>query len=80
MQQDLCNRTPGRHAWRPAQLHVLIQAGGCEALTTHVFRSDDNDLDINAVFGVRPSLVADRRAQPDGSGPVELGYVLKPAA
>ena len=57
----------GRHPWRPAHLHFLIEAPGYETLTTHVFRRDDPYLDSDAVFGVRQSLIADWRPQPDGA-------------
>jgi len=49
----------GRHPWRPAHLHFMIQAQGYERLITHVFRRGGRYLDSDAVFGVRPSLIAD---------------------
>lgn len=49
----------GRHPWRPAHLHFMIAAPGYERLITHVFRRGGAYLDSDAVFGVRPSLVAD---------------------
>ena len=49
----------GRHAWRPAHLHFMIEAPGFETLITHVFRDGDQYLDSDAVFGVRSSLIAD---------------------
>jgi hydroxyquinol 1,2-dioxygenase len=49
----------GRHPWRPAHLHFMISAPGCERLDTQVFRQGDPYLDADAVFGVRSSLVAD---------------------
>ena len=49
----------GRHPWRPAHLHFLIEAPGYERLITHVFREGDRYLDSDAVFGVRSSLIAD---------------------
>jgi hydroxyquinol 1,2-dioxygenase len=49
----------GRHPWRPAHLHFMIEAPGCERLITHVFRRGGRYLASDAVFGVRPSLVAD---------------------
>jgi hydroxyquinol 1,2-dioxygenase len=56
----------GRHPWRPAHLHFLIDAPGFERLITHVFRSGDPYLDSDAVFGVRRRLVADWiRHEPD---------------
>ena len=49
----------GRHPWRPAHLHFLIDAPGHERLITHLFRDGDEYLDSDAVFGVRSSLVVD---------------------
>jgi hydroxyquinol 1,2-dioxygenase len=68
----------GRHPWRPAHLHFLIEAQGYERLITHVFRSDDQYLDSDAVFGVRQSLIADWKQQSDGSCIVEYDFVLNP--
>ena len=69
----------GRHPWRPAHLHFLIKAPGYETLVTHVFRSDDQYLDSDAVFGVRQSLIAQWERQPDGTYLVEYDFVLNPA-
>jgi hydroxyquinol 1,2-dioxygenase len=49
----------GRHPWRPAHLHFMIQAQGFETLITHVFRDGDQYLASDAVFGVRSTLIAD---------------------
>jgi len=49
----------GRHSWRPANLHFMITAPGCQRLITHVFRAGGEYLDSDAVFGVRSSLIAD---------------------
>ncbi len=49
----------GRHPWRPAHLHFMIEADGYETLVTHVFRNGDQYLDSDAVFGVRSSLIAE---------------------
>lgn len=68
----------GRHPWRPAHLHFLIEAPGYETLITHVFRGDDPYLDSDAVFGVRESLIADWQRQPDGGYLVEYDFVLNP--
>jgi len=71
-------KAAGRHPWRPAHLHFMIKAEGYETLITHVFRSDDDYLDSDAVFGVRQSLIADWKRQPDGSYLVEYDFVLNP--
>jgi hydroxyquinol 1,2-dioxygenase len=72
-------RAGGRHPWRPAHLHFMVDAPGHELLVTHVFRSDDAYLDSDAVFGVRQSLVADWNVQPDGSGTLRFDFVLAPS-
>jgi len=72
-------KAAGRHPWRPAHLHFMIKAPGYETLITHVFRSDDPYLDSDAVFGVRQSLIAEWKQQPDGSYLVEYDFVLNPA-
>lgn len=59
----------GRHPWRPAHLHFMIQAPGYETLITHVFRDGDRYLDSDAVFGVRSTLVADWVRHPPGIAP-----------
>ena len=80
----------GRHAWRPAHLHFMIVAPGYERLITHVFRSDGPYLDSDAVFGVRPTLVADwlrheAGVAPDGTHSdkpfytLDYAFVLNPA-
>jgi hydroxyquinol 1,2-dioxygenase len=63
-------RALGRHAWRPAHLHMIIQAPGHKPLITEFFPEDDKYLEQDAVFGVRNGLVlpfkrtADRAALP----------------
>jgi hydroxyquinol 1,2-dioxygenase len=48
----------GRHAMRPAHIHFVLSAPGFEKLVTHVFVAGDPYLDSDAVFGVKPSLIA----------------------
>jgi hydroxyquinol 1,2-dioxygenase len=50
-------RALGRQAWRPAHLHMIIQAPGRQPLITEFFPKDDKYLDRDAVFGVRAPLV-----------------------
>jgi protocatechuate 3,4-dioxygenase beta subunit len=63
-------RALGRNAWRPAHLHMIINAPGHKPLITEFFPDDDKYLDGDAVFGVRAGLVlpfkkvADRKALP----------------
>ena len=63
-------RALGRDAWRPAHLHMIVQAPGRRPLITEFFPEDDAYLDRDAVFGVRADLVlpfrkvVDRKALP----------------
>jgi protocatechuate 3,4-dioxygenase beta subunit len=50
-------RALGRDAWRPAHLHVIVQAPGRRPLVTAFYPEDDPYLDRDAVFGVRGKLV-----------------------
>lgn len=59
----------GRHPWRPAHLHFIVGAAGCETVTTHLFVDGDPYLDSDAVFGVKNSLVVDFERQPAGTAP-----------
>jgi hydroxyquinol 1,2-dioxygenase len=81
----------GRHPWRPAHVHFMIEAPGFETLITHVFRAGDPYLDSDVVFGVRESLVSDFPTHGAGSGPhgaevsgryhtLDYRFVLQPAA
>ena len=47
----------GRHAYRPAHLHLIVSAPGYRSVTTHVFVAGSPYLDSDAVFGVKESLV-----------------------
>jgi protocatechuate 3,4-dioxygenase beta subunit len=75
---------------RPAHLHFKVDAPGYRTLITHVFVAGDENLDRDAVFGVKESLVVDfpehgAGTAPDGrvlDGPwnsVEFEIVLEPA-
>jgi hydroxyquinol 1,2-dioxygenase len=58
-----------RHPWRPAHLHFLIAAPGCETLVTHLFVDGDPYLGSDAVFGVKRSLVCDFPRHEPGEAP-----------
>jgi hydroxyquinol 1,2-dioxygenase len=64
----LLNAT-GRHPWRPAHIHFMIEAEGYETLITHVFRDQDAYLDSDVVFGVRSSLIGQFEAHAAGRAP-----------
>jgi hydroxyquinol 1,2-dioxygenase len=80
----------GRHPWRPAHLHFMIQAPGYQSLITHVFRRGGTYLDSDAVFGVRSTLIADWVCHEEGTAPdgrrmdtpfytLQYDFVLNPA-
>jgi hydroxyquinol 1,2-dioxygenase len=50
-------RATGRSSWRPAHIHVAVSAPGFQTLVTHIFDSDSDFLDSDAVFAVKPSLI-----------------------
>ncbi len=66
----------GRSPMRPAHIHFRVAADGYETLTTHVFVAGDPFLDMDAVFGVKDSLVAPFAASADARCTVEYDFVL----
>ncbi len=68
---------------RPAHLHFRVTAAGFQTLTTHIFDRHDPAIDRDALFGVRPELLADFRALPAATGgpayELDLCLVLVPA-
>jgi hydroxyquinol 1,2-dioxygenase len=62
----------GRHPWRPAHLHVMIEAPGYSRLVTALYFEGDPYLESDAVFGVKDSLVV--RPVPAEGGGTELRY------
>lgn len=63
----------GRHNWRPAHFHFVVSAPGHRSVITHLFDSESEYLDGDAVFGVRDSLIVDMR-----DGTCEYDFVLAP--
>lgn len=61
-------RVLGREAWRPAHLHMIVQAPGHAPLITEFFPEDDKYLDRDAVFGVRAGLVVPFRRITERAG------------
>ncbi len=60
-------RALGRDAWRPAHLHVIVEAPGHVPLVTELFIEDEDYLDRDAVFGVREDIVIPFRPSSDRS-------------
>jgi hydroxyquinol 1,2-dioxygenase len=61
----------GRHPWRPAHVHFRITADGHTTLATHVFPARSEYLDSDAVFGVKPSLIAEMPVHEPGPAPAD---------
>lgn len=59
----------GRHPYRPAHVHFMIGAPGCDQLVTHVFVAGDEYLDSDVVFGVKDSLIRPFDEWPAGVAP-----------
>lgn len=49
----------GRHAFRPAHIHFIVNAPGHRPLTTHMFVAGSQYIESDTVFAVKKSLVAD---------------------
>ena len=49
----------GRHPWRPAHIHMIVRAPRYRPVTTHIFDRESDNLDSDAVFAVKPSLLRD---------------------
>ncbi len=56
----------GRHPFRPAHVHFMIGAPGCQTLVTHIFLAGDQYLDSDVVFGVKDSLIRSLEQQEPG--------------
>ena len=59
----------GRGPMRPAHIHFMVTAPGYQRLITHVFVAGDEYLGTDAVFGVKPSLIAEFAEHPPGTAP-----------
>jgi catechol 1,2-dioxygenase len=64
----------GRHPFRPAHLHYMIEAPGFDRLVTHVFDPDDPYIASDAVFGVKESLLAEIKPVADPALMAEAGF------
>ncbi len=59
----------GRHPYRPAHVHVIVDAAGHRELTTHLFVADSPYIDSDAVFAVKSSLVVEFEHRDAAAGP-----------
>ena len=64
----------GRHPNRAAHLHFIVEAEGYDRIVTHIFTPDCQYLGEDAVFGVKPSLIADFVRNDDVERAKQLGF------
>lgn len=64
----------GRHPFRAAHLHFIVEAPGYDRIVTHIFTPDCGYLGEDAVFGVKRSLIADFVAVDDPARAAKLGF------
>ncbi len=64
----------GRHPFRPAHLHYIVEAPGFDRLVTHIFDPDDPYIRSDAVFGVKESLMARFHPVADPSKAAAAGF------
>jgi catechol 1,2-dioxygenase len=64
----------GRHPYRPAHLHYIIEAPGHGRLVTHIFDPDDPYIRSDAVFGVKESLLAKFDQITDAKAIADAGF------
>ena len=62
-------KATGRHPYRPAHVHFMIEASGYDKLVTQLFVDGDPYLDSDAVFGVKNSLICEYMQRPAGPAP-----------
>jgi len=67
----------GRHAFRPAHLHFMVSAPGCEPLTTHIFVNGDEYLDSDAVFATKAKLVGEFKTCTDADEARRFGVTAR---
>lgn len=67
-------RALGRHPYRPAHLHYILEAAGHDRLVTHIFDPDDPYIASDAVFGVKESLLAKFDLITDGDAIKAAGF------
>ena len=64
----------GRHPYRPAHLHYIIEAEGYARLVTHIFDPADPYIASDAVFGVKESLMAEFKPVNDPAKIAAAGF------
>ncbi|KAJ9157782.1 Catechol dioxygenase [Pleurostoma richardsiae] len=64
-----------RHPWRPAHIHLIVQAEGYKSLTTQIFDGDSDYLKDDSVFAVKDGLTVQfKRLDNDPTASLQLEY------
>ncbi|WP_227997059.1 catechol 1,2-dioxygenase [Nocardia australiensis] len=70
----------GGHPWRPAHLHLMVQAPGKLPITTQLYFKGGEWVDTDVATAVKPELVLDPVPGDDGKNRVSYSFALDPAA
>ena len=63
----------GRHPYRPAHIHMIVEADGYRKLISQIYDSSDKYLDSDSVFSVKGSLIVDFKPAP---ADMDVDYVV----
>lgn len=69
----------GWHPWRPAHLHLIVQAPGHRPITTQLYFAGGEWLDSDVAEAVKPELVLDPQDQGDGTRKATYDFELERA-
>ncbi|HEY0574462.1 MAG TPA: catechol 1,2-dioxygenase [Pseudonocardia sp.] len=70
----------GWHAWRPAHLHLFVQAPGYRRVTSQLYFAGGEWLDSDVAEATKPELVLDPQPGDDGRLHSSYDFVLEPAS
>lgn len=70
-------RAAGWHAWRPAHLHLLVQAPGYRRITTQLYFAGGDWLDSDVAGATKPELIIDPQPGADGRLYTNYDFVLE---
>lgn len=68
----------GWHPWRPAHIHLIVQAPGYRAITTQLFFAGGEWLDDDVASATKPELVLSPERDSDGRLHEAYDFVLEP--
>jgi catechol 1,2-dioxygenase len=74
---DLLENVLGRHTWRPAHLHIMVEADGYAALNAQLYFPDDPYLDTDCLDAVTDSLILKLTEAGADGGPCRAEYVFR---